>query len=427
MTIPLSDLPAADEWRRDRWGRYLILPPGERQPVGYTRMTTVAKALDDGGGLAPWKATLTVVGTIMRRGLRTQWEALIASTGGDPWYAGEQSKKDCKRLVEECAAAGGSTDRRDTGTSLHTLTALDDLGRHIDHLTEETARDLDAYRSTLDAAGITVVDGLIEQTVVLDDYRVAGTFDRGYSVPGFERPLIGDLKCGSDLRYSWASICVQLAGYAHGDAIYRQGPATDGSEDVRLPMPEVDQDHGLIVWLNAGTGQCELFLVDLAAGWEAFQHSIWARAWRKRRDLSVPLADWVAGTEDDEVGSGPGVTEASPGAAAPPAEEGSLDNQLDELDRLQLEGEVRAWLQGRINAIGAHPQARVDLRASWPADLPTLRTSTTHTAEQLEAMENLLGQVEKRHALPFPPAKPGVDYLALVVEMFPNSTEVKEQ
>lgn len=416
-TIPLDALGAAkDKARRDGYGRYLILPPGGAKPVGYSRVTTVAKALDDGGGLAPWKATMTVCGTIMRRGLRTQWEALMAEYGGDPWYSGTEGKAACKRLVEECSAAGGATDRRDTGTSLHTMTALADLGRPLTHLTEETEADLAAYRRTLDAEGITVYRDLIERTVVLDDFRVAGTFDRGVSVPGFTRPLIADLKCGADLSYSWQTIAVQLAAYSRGDALYEQGAAEDGSQDAREPMPEFDQENGLIIWLNAGTGDCELFLVDLTAGWEAFTHSVWARRWRNAH-VAMPLdgGGWRART-DDLVPA----LEASLAATAPPAPAEQPDDVID-VDQPDYTTELRTWLQGRIDAIGQHPQAAADLARTWPG-VPPLLSSADHSADDLAAIELCLNAVERQHKLLFPQPKPEPDDVGLVLQVFPNAT-----
>ena len=276
-----------DSTRRDQWNRYLIVPPIGGKPLGYTRVTTVAKALDDGGGLAPWKAAMTACGMIMRRGLRAQWESLIAQFD-DPWYSGEQAKAMCKRLVEECAAVGGANDRRDMGTSLHAITALVDLGRMPSHLTEETEADIRAYVNGLHAAGIELLPEYVEVTVVLDDWQVAGTFDRLAVVPGFDLPLVADLKTGADLSYSWQSIAVQLAAYSRANAIYQQGPASDGSKDKRLTMPEVDQDYGLIMWLNAGSGTLELHVVDLEAGWGAFERSMWVRGWR-RTPVAQPL------------------------------------------------------------------------------------------------------------------------------------------
>jgi hypothetical protein len=147
-SIPLNELPQpSDHARRDQWGRYLIVPPGGGKPIGYSRVTTVAKTLDSGGGLAPWKAAMTAGGLIMRPGLKAQWEALLAAYG-DPWYAGEQAKAATKALVEESANVGGANDRRDIGSALHTITALVDAGKAVPHLSEETRADLWPGRST---------------------------------------------------------------------------------------------------------------------------------------------------------------------------------------------------------------------------------------------------------------------------------------
>src|SRR5215831_13435168 len=96
QTIPVDMLDrGVDRVRRDQWGRYLIVPPEGGPPTGYTRVTTVAKALDQGGGLAPWKATMAITGMLARPGLRARWEALLAEHGGDAWYGSDAAKKAC--------------------------------------------------------------------------------------------------------------------------------------------------------------------------------------------------------------------------------------------------------------------------------------------------------------------------------------------
>jgi hypothetical protein len=266
----------------------MVVPPGGTEPVGYTRVTTVAKTLDSGGGLAPWKAAMTASGIIMRRGLRAQWEALIAEHG-DPWYANAKSKEAAKRLVEECAAVGGANDRREVGSALHTITALADKNLPTPHLTPETEAELRAYKTGLALAGIDVDYDNVELTVVLDEWHVAGTFDRLAIVPGFDLPLVADLKTGADLSYSWQSIAVQLSAYSRADHVYVQGEAKDGSQDQRLPFPAVDQRWGLVMWLPAGDAELQLFLVDLDLGWQAFDASMWCRGWRNQRGLATPL------------------------------------------------------------------------------------------------------------------------------------------
>jgi hypothetical protein len=368
--IPV-DLLGGDQHRRDRWGRLLVVPPGNTESVGYTRATTIAKVLDEGGGLIPWKATMAVVGTLRRPGIRATWESLIAASG-DPWYFSPESKAKCRELVEEAAEAGGSTNRAEQGTALHAITALIDSGAVVHEVGAETMADLAAYTDTLAAYGIEVLR--IETTVVLDTWQVGGTFDRIVRVPGYELPLIADLKTGSSLDYSWQSFAVQLAIYAHGEAIYDQGPTA--AEDERHPMPEVDQHTGLIIWLPAGEARCELHVVDLDAGWEGFEMSMAVRQWRKRRDFDAPLSVW----------------EPRPVLTVVPAPEVA---------------DVRQWLQGRINLIGKHSGAAVqELLAQWPEGVPCRALGPEHD-DALDLIEKVLDNVEGLFEMPFGASRPG--------------------
>lgn len=403
--IPLDQLGAQgdDGKRRDRWGRLLVVPPEGGDPVGYTRVTTVAKALDEGGGLMPWKATMASVGLMVRPGLRAKWEALISAHAGDPWYASVESKAACKRLVEECAEAGGSTNRRDQGTALHALTAQLDEGQELHHLTPETQRDVEAYRAAMAAAGVTIMPEFVETTVVIDAYQVGGTFDRLVEVEGWPLPVIADLKTGADLSYSWPSFAVQLAAYSRANDLYDQGPAPD--LDRRFTMPEVDQKRGIVIWLPAGSARCELHVVDLNAGWEGFELSMAVRTWRKRKGLSSPL------------------DAASSSQWVPRVIEAAVDAIVEDNGHV---AKVRTWLQERIDIIGRHPEARPDLVRLWPEGVPTLGASPDHDARQLDAIEHVLDYVEARHEMPFGTSKPDpqreADVLAALERFFPGST-----
>jgi hypothetical protein len=436
VSIDLGQLDPDQKYRRDQWQRYLVVPiPGEK-PHGYTRVTTVAKTLDSGGGLGPWKAAMTACGVIKAPGLRAKWEALLAEYGGNPWYASPAGKAACKALVEECATAGGADTRRDQGTALHSITAVVDAGGKPEFLTPETSALIAAYKACRDEAGITIIPDYIETMVVLDEYQVAGIFDRLACVPGYKLPLIADLKTGGDLAYSWQPIAVQLAAYSRANAIYQQGPAKNGSQDRRLEMPAVDQHHGLIFWLNAGTGVMELHLVDLDRGWEAFGHSMWTRGWRSTEphepytpgDLTSLLAKSIkcercgAGLVEDQGASWPHcpVCDWCPdcGVSHEPHADARVLPPQDETD-----ASLREWLQDRIDKIGAHPKARADLGARWPAGLPTVNGSLSHTEEQFAEIERLLDLVEGRWGMKFPPAKPQEDD-ARVVALFPGAVEV---
>lgn len=344
---------APSEARRDRWGRYLVVPPAGGRPIGYTRATTVAKALDDQGGLMPWKAAMALTGLMRRPGLRGQLEALISQhPESGPWYGGPEAKGAIKDLVEECAKAGGSADRADVGTALHAIVEQINAGG-TPHITQEsTAADVDAYLRTIRGAGIVFDPAYIECTFVLDAFKVAGTADMGRArIPGLG-DVIADLKTGTNLDFSWQSIAVQLAIYAHGDAIYRQGDATDGSEDQRFPVPEVRQDVAVVIHLPAGEARCVLYQVDIAAGWQAFERSVWARAWRGRKDLAQPLAvaRAAATTRDVQVG---------------------VARLLEVARRLP-------------------PDAAARVKAAWPAGAPALTTAAGWTDELLSKVSSLI-------------------------------------
>ena len=443
-TIPLTDIGITDTTRRDRYGRYLVVPPIGGKPTGYTRVTTVAKALDEGGGLAPWKATMAVQGVILRKGLFAQWEALMATCGGDPWYAGKESKSECKRLVEDAAAVGGANDRRDQGSAMHTITALLDVGRTPGSLSDETQRDLTAYQTGLMEAGISIEPDCVELTVVLDEWLVAGTLDRIVSVPGFELPLIADLKTGDSLEYSWQSIAVQLAAYSRANALYTQGANPDGSEDIRTDMPAVDQHHGLIFWLPVGSGELHIIAVDLVAGWEAFEQSMWARQWRNKK-LAIDLSELMKDAPNED---------ASDSRLPPPPPEdltellvssveqnerkvmdrfpGTTVASTDDYEATQHEAaairpEVRAWLQRRITRIGETPGARSTFLTRWPTGLPFLKASDEHTGEQLAAIEHLLDDVEAAHRMPFPEERPSGTNTeqSNVLSLFPTQEKTK--
>ena len=58
----LTQLPV----RRDRWGRYVVLPVDGAKPIGYTRATTIAKGIEDSGGLLNWGKRMVAIGLAQR-------------------------------------------------------------------------------------------------------------------------------------------------------------------------------------------------------------------------------------------------------------------------------------------------------------------------------------------------------------------------
>jgi hypothetical protein len=371
-------------FHRDRWGRALVVPPDGGKPIGYTRVTTVAKALDDGGGLIPWKATLAMTGLMRRPGLRGRFEALMtANPDLGPWYGSIDSKNESKKLVEECAEAGGSGDRADLGTALHSMFEQYDRGESVIPPQASTAADLDAYIDTTRGAGITFDPDYIETMVVLDEWQVSGSPDRLVTyVPGFDLPLVSDLKTGADLQYSWQSICTQLATYAHANNVYIQGEASNGLQDQRLPMPAVDQDYALVIHSPAGEARCDLWIIDIAAGWEAFELSMKTRLWRSRKGLAK------AYTIVPAVSSA--LQPAAPPAQPADAFDGLVDGYVDE----PADPVRREWVIDRLRALAEFDGALDQIAIRWPDGLATFKASDRHTNADLNRIIAVIQVVE---------------------------------
>ena len=248
--------------QRDRWGRPLIRPrPGDK-PVAYTRATTIAGTLDDQQGLTRWKQRMTALGIAQRHDLLTA----VAATEPD-------DKRRLDGIVEQAVEAAGASTQATVGTALHAFVERIDRGMDLGPIPLEYAPDITAYQRVADQTGWKV--HAVEQFVVHHGYRIAGTADRLLEIDG--KSYIADVKTGSiDYPHKFA---VQLAIYAWSM------PYDIEAETTRAWSHEPDKDRGLIIWLPAGQGRCELRWVDLQAGREALHLAMAVRDWRKRRDL----------------------------------------------------------------------------------------------------------------------------------------------
>src|SRR5690606_13825675 len=96
--------------------------------------------------------------------------------------------------------------------------------------------------------------------------------------------VMGDVKTGKDLKYGFNEIAIQLALYAHADAI------CNGAEGVYEEMPDVRKDVALVVHLPAGKKRADLYGVDIETGWQGAELCAKVREWRKLRGVAS-LAD----------------------------------------------------------------------------------------------------------------------------------------
>jgi hypothetical protein len=274
--------------KRDRWGRYIIpsLKPNleQGQETYWTRVTTFAKSTADTAALTAWSERMAIKGVVMQPDLLVKAQATRI-----------EDRDTLNEIAVKAKEAAGAHTAANYGTALHSMTEQVDEGESGDDFPEPWASRVRAYREAMDQAQVKILHHadrlMIEQVIVCKQFKVAGTFDRIVTGPRWEMPVIADLKTGRDLSYSWKEIAIQLAVYAHADAIW------DYKAKEFLPMPEVDQKVALVMHLPVdGTG-CDLYEVDIEAGWQAAELAHKVRRWRKYKGLQTLIHSVDSGIE----------------------------------------------------------------------------------------------------------------------------------
>jgi hypothetical protein len=270
--------PARSEPERDRYGRYRITDPVTGEERSWIRATTWAKTVSDLFALHGWEKRMVALGFAQRPDLLLRVAAVA-----DPDSSAGKSELD--RLIDKAREHAKAGARANLGTALHAFAESLDVGRPLPEIPPPYDRDIAAYRRAM--ATVEVSRNYVERICVVRELSVAGTMDRlvrfKHGRDGKRLPLIGDVKTGSDLKFSWNEIAIQLALYAHADTIY------DPVTREHHPMLEVNQEQALVIHLPAGEGRCTLYLVDIRSGWEMAQLCGAVRAWRDRKDLAQLL------------------------------------------------------------------------------------------------------------------------------------------
>lgn len=249
LTGPAPDI------ARDGYGRPLIIPAGGGKPVAYTRISTLAKSLDDGSALAKWMCRMTAIGLARR-------PDLVSKT-----LAVHDDKKEMGKIVSSAMEAAESDRAANIGTALHRFCELVDDNALPANTPHEHLADLHAYEVATSA--LTVVAK--ELFVVVDELKAAGSFDRLVRLPD-GRLLVADIKTGQTEPQYPQGVTQQVAMYARG-TIYDpvQGRV------AKLADLGVDQTVGLMIHLPAGQGKCDLYLLDLVHGWTLAQIAVAVR------------------------------------------------------------------------------------------------------------------------------------------------------
>jgi hypothetical protein len=295
MSDPFSSV--EDELPRDRWGRPLITPPDGGTPRAYTRVTTLAGSVEDTYHLGQWQKRMVAVGMARRPDL------VLGALGADP--NDKNGKKTLNEIAKNALEASNASAAATTGTALHSLTERVDRNEDLGFVPPAYLPDLEAYRRIISENALETV--VIEGFCVQDEIEVGGSYDRIFRV-GRDIPfvyngaqvsipagthVIGDLKTGKSVDLGAGKISMQLGTYANSlNYSHRRGERTP-----LVPGHEVSKDWGLVIHLPAGSGAAQLVVFNIASGWEAVQElAVPVRAWRKRRDLIVPVASVHAST-----------------------------------------------------------------------------------------------------------------------------------
>jgi hypothetical protein len=252
---------------RDRWDRPLIIPVDGGKPIPYTRVSTLAKALDDKTALMDWKCRQTAIGLATRPDLISKTKAV-----GD-------NRSALNEVVREALGAAASDRAANVGTALHAFTERIDAGEAPDTLvthTDPLYLDLVAYQV---ATGHLTMEAA-ELFVVCDELQAAGTFDRLVNIPDVGL-VVADLKSGQNEPNYPHGVAQQIAIYAHGHLYDPEQGRIAALSDLG-----VRTDVGLLIHLPAERGTCDLYLIDLDHGWALAQTAVAVRTAYKTKPLT---------------------------------------------------------------------------------------------------------------------------------------------
>ena len=248
--------------------------------------------------------------------------ARALALGGTPQTWNDAQKKLVDKIHEDAAAVAQAHKGADIGTAVHLMTARVDLGEDLDAGPYQA--DIDAYVAALARAGFEVDPLYVECRLVCDALQMAGTADRILTRVSDRMRFVADIKTGASVDFGGLGWGAQLACYAHG-SIY------DVEADVRLDTPPMDRITGIIIHLPAGQGRCDLYEIDLVAGYRAAQLANEIRAVRREAkrwmkplssDRSIVVAAAGIDPRPAAAPAPPGVSGCSSGSACSPTTTG---------------------------------------------------------------------------------------------------------
>lgn len=379
--------PDAGSVPRNSYGQYVLPNPddptkgkwintqhhGRVFGVASQRTSTFAKIAADNYALNKWYGRMSIYGLTMDDGLYARAASLTL-----------EDRDELNAIAEKAAEVAGAKTRASIGTALHTFTERIDRGEEP-RVPARWAPELAAYVRLRDQVGMQLVE--IERVIVAPQYGLGGTFDRivtfakdiTIKFPGKApivipagTPVIVDLKTGRDLTYGWGEIAVQLTVYTDAPLMWIWTPQRpDGTIGVFERKPITDDRVVFVIHVpvrdNPGDSlTAVLYAIDAETGRAAVQLTAAVRAWRKVRNLAVPLAK-VTVTEADAMaldqleltGPPPGTALAIPTQRVPTtvsaltyAERIAVATSPAELSAIWREADARGHWTPELEALG---------------------------------------------------------------------------
>ena len=255
----------------------------------FTRASSLAKTLEDQGGLINWKAKMAAKGIADSEQLR----ALAATTPIDDYR--------WRDIVERACEQAGASNAADLGTSIHAATEAWDLHDERPAGPKAVVADAEAYRHVCKQHELKPLAA--EVFVANKDLRTAGSFDRLVEGPdGVARILdiktIGAKK-DAEAAAKWTGVAwaIQIATYANSKP-YDGEKGWLEWEDIGLRQPAAKGVNAYVAAIPRGSGKCFLIDIDLTEGFRLAELAAEVRDARRSKPASPRLPQQELTTEE---------------------------------------------------------------------------------------------------------------------------------
>jgi hypothetical protein len=272
--------------KRDRWGRPMVYPPGylpdldnpDKGKVSYTRCTKFIDVIEDPYLLHKYDIRQAIRGLVVRPDLY----AKACSQGPTPdkieqpheWF---EWRSEMDKIGWDSQQAAKSGAKANIGDALHKFAERKDRGLEVDPYEVPAGYEKHLRNYMRATEHITALE--IERFMVNDELEVGGTPDRLGLEPHRNQIVVCDVKTGN-VDINPAKIARQLA-------IYSRSFLYDDATGQRTVL-DLDQYWGIILALDARTGEMELIDVDLRKGWDQVLICHAVKQERKRKEFTRP-------------------------------------------------------------------------------------------------------------------------------------------